>query len=451
MSSKNLPPIENKAEMINWIAAGCKSESDWLIGTEHEKIGFDLSNLKPLPYDGDTGIFAMLEGLKEFGWQGVVENGYLIALKRDGASVSLEPGGQFELSGAPLKTIHQTCGEVNQHLREVKKIADKIGAGFLSLGFRPDTKLEDVPVIPKGRYNIMRAYMPKVGTHGLEMMFRTCTVQVNLDFASEADMVKKMRVSLALQPITTALFANSPFTDGAPNGYKSFRSRIWLDTDADRTGMLPFAFEDGFGFEQYVDYALDVPMYFVHRGEDYLDASGKSFRDFLDGKLDILPGEKPTITDFEDHLSTIFPEVRLKQFLEMRGADTGPWNQLCAMPAFWVGILYDQAALDAAWDWVKDWSEEERDQLRRDVPKYGLQTKFRSGTIQDLAKQALVLAREGLKTRHKLNAYGETETVFLAELDDIAKTGNSNADKLLNLYKGAWDADITRAYQDCVY
>ncbi|MBL4853852.1 MAG: glutamate--cysteine ligase [Robiginitomaculum sp.] len=451
MSSKNLPPIENKAEMINWIAAGCKSESDWLIGTEHEKIGFDLSNLKPLPYDGDTGIFAMLEGLKEFGWQGVVENGYLIALKRDGASVSLEPGGQFELSGAPLKTIHQTCGEVNQHLREVKKIADKIGAGFLSLGFRPDTKLEDVPVMPKGRYNIMRAYMPKVGTHGLEMMFRTCTVQVNLDFASEADMVKKMRVSLALQPITTALFANSPFTDGAPNGYKSFRSRIWLDTDADRTGMLPFAFEDGFGFEQYVDYALDVPMYFVHRGEDYLDASGKSFRDFLDGKLDILPGEKPTITDFEDHLSTIFPEVRLKQFLEMRGADTGPWNQLCAMPAFWVGILYDQAALDAAWDWVKDWSEEERDQLRRDVPKYGLQTKFRSGTIQDLAKQALVLAREGLKTRHKLNAYGETETVFLAELDDIAKTGNSNADKLLNLYKGAWDADITRAYQDCVY
>jgi len=451
MSSKNLPPIENKAEMINWIAAGCKSESDWLIGTEHEKIGFDLSNLKPLPYDGDTGIFAMLEGLKEFGWQGVVENGYLIALKRDGASVSLEPGGQFELSGAPLKTIHQTCGEVNQHLREVKKVADNIGAGFLSLGFRPDTKLEDVPVMPKGRYNIMRAYMPKVGTHGLEMMFRTCTVQVNLDFASEADMVKKMRVSLALQPITTALFANSPFTDGAPNGYKSFRSRIWLDTDADRTGMLPFAFEDGFGFEQYVDYALDVPMYFVHRGEDYLDASGKSFRDFLDGKLDILPGEKPTITDFEDHLSTIFPEVRLKQFLEMRGADTGPWNQLCAMPAFWVGILYDQAALDAAWDWVKDWSEEERDQLRRDVPKYGLQTKFRSGTIQDLAKQALVLAREGLKTRHKLNAYGETETVFLAELDDIAKTGNSNADKLLNLYKGAWDADITRAYQDCVY
>jgi len=451
MSSKNLPPIENKSEMIDWIAAGCKPVAAWLIGTEHEKIGFDLSSLKPLPYEGDTGIFAMLEGLKQFGWQGVVENGYLIALKREGASVSLEPGGQFELSGAPLKTIHQTCGEVNQHLREVKEIADKIGAGFLSLGFRPDTRLEDVPVMPKGRYNIMRAYMPTVGTHGLEMMFRTCTVQVNLDFASEADMVKKMRVSLALQPIATALFANSPFTDGVPNGYKSYRSRIWMDTDADRTGMLPFAFEDGFGFERYVDYALDVPMYFVHRGEDYLDASGKSFRDFLDGKLDVLPGEKPTIADFEDHLSTIFPEVRLKQFLEMRGADTGPWNQLCALPAFWVGLLYDPAALDAAWDWIKDWSEAERDQLRRDVPKHGLGTKFRNGTMQNLAKQALVLAREGLKARHKLNAYGESETVFLAELDDIAKTGNSNADKLLNLYKGTWDGDIKRTYQDCVY
>ncbi len=456
MSSKDLPPIENKSEMVNWIAAGCKPEPEWLIGTEHEKIGFDLSTLKPLPYAGDTGIFAMLEGLKKFGWKGVVENGYLIALKRDGASVSLEPGGQFELSGAPLKTIHQTCGEVNQHLREVKQVADKIGAGFLSLGFRPDTRLEDVPIMPKGRYNIMRAYMPKVGTHGLEMMFRTCTVQVNLDFASEPDMVKKMRVSLALQPIATALFANSPFTDGRPNGYNSYRSRIWLDTDADRTGMLPFAFEAGFGFEQYVDYALDVPMYFVHRsnkngGEDYLDASGKSFRDFLDGKLDILPGEKPSIADFEDHLSTIFPEVRLKQLLEMRGADTGPWNQLCALPAFWVGLLYDQAALDAAWDWVKDWSEEERDQLRRDVPKYGLAAKFRTGTILDLVKRALVLSREGLKTRQRLNAHGESETVFLAELDDMAKSGKNNADKLLELYQGEWDADITRVYKDCVY
>ncbi len=451
MTHQDLAPIETKSEMVAWIAAGCKPKSNWRIGTEHEKIGFNSETLHPLPYEGGTSVFAMLEGLKKFGWQDVIEGGFLIALKREGASISLEPGGQFELSGAPLESIHQTCGEVNRHLREVKDIADQIGAGFLSLGFRPITRLEDVPVMPKGRYKIMRAYMPKVGKLGLEMMFRTCTVQTNLDFSSEADMVKKMRVSLALQPVATALFANSPFTDGKPNGYKSYRSRIWLDTDPDRTGMLPFAFEDGFGFERYVDYALDVPMYFVHRGEHYLDASGKSFRDFLEGRLDILPGEKPNLQDFEDHLSTIFPEVRLKQFLEMRGADTGPWSQLCALPAFWVGLLYDEAALDAAWDWVKDWSAEERDQLRRDVPKYGLQTHFRGQTVQDMAKQALVIAREGLKTRHMLNAYGESETVFLADLDDMAATGKSNADKLLERYNGVWQRDIRRVYQDCVY
>ncbi len=451
MGGKPSPVIENKADMINWLAAGSKPKHNWRVGTEHEKIGFNLATKTPLPYAGDHGVLAMLEGLKRFGWQGIEEDGYLITLKREGASVSLEPGGQFELSGAPLENIHQTCGEVNRHLREVREVADEIGAGFLSLGFRPVTRLEDVPVMPKGRYKIMRNYMPKVGTLGLEMMFRTCTVQANLDFGSEADMVKKMRVSLALQPIATALFANSPFTDGKPNGYKSYRSRIWLDTDADRTGMLPFVFEDGFGFERYVDYALDVPMYFVHRGDKYLDASGKSFRDFLDGKLDILPGEKPSLQDFEDHLSTIFPEVRLKQFLEMRGADTGPWNQLCALPAFWVGILYDEAALDAAWDMVKDWTADERDALRREVPKSGLQTRFRNTDVQTLAGQVLVLAREGLKTRHKLNAYGESETIYLAKLDDIVKTGKSNADKLLEYYHGAWQGDILRACEECVY
>ena len=451
MADKSHPMIEDKAQMIGHLADGCKPKSAWRIGTEHEKIGYSLKCLKPLPYDDGAGILAMLEGLQKFDWEPVVENGFLIALKRDDASVSLEPGGQFELSGAPLENIHQTCGEVSRHLREVKEVADAMGAGFLSLGFRPDTKLEDVPIMPKGRYKIMKAYMPKVGSLGQEMMFRTCTVQTNLDFGSEADMVKKLRVSLALQPLATALFANSPFTDGKLNGYKSYRSAIWLDTDADRTGMLPFAFEEGFGFEQYVDYALDVPMYFVHRGEDYLDASGLSFRDFLDGKLSILPGEKPHMGDFEDHLSTIFPEVRLKQFLEMRGADTGPWNQLCAMPAFWVGLLYDEAALDAAWDWVKDWTEEERDQMRRDVPVHGLQTKFRNQTLQDLVKIALVLSREGLKARQRLNAHGESETVFLNDLDEMARTGKNNADVLIEKFNGEWNGDITRAYQDCIY
>ncbi len=447
----NSPIIENKSDMINWLADGAKPKHKWRIGTEHEKIGFDTETLKPLAYEGETGVFALLQGLKKFGWHGVEEDGFLIALKRDNASISLEPGGQFELSGAPLENIHQTCGEVNRHLREVREIAEQIGAGFLSLGFRPVTKLEDVPIMPKARYKIMKKYMPKVGTHGLEMMFRTCTVQTNLDFSSEADMVKKFRVSLALQPIATALFANSPFRDGKPNGYKSYRSRVWLDTDNDRTGILPFVFDEGFGFEQYVDYALSVPMYFVYRNGEYLDATGKSFKDFLDGNLDILPREKPSLSDFENHLSTIFPEVRLKQFLEMRGADTVPWSGLCALPAFWVGLLYDEAALASAWDMVKDWTEEERDELRRNVPKHGLQTKFRNMQVQDIAKNVLVLAREGLKSRKALNAYGESETIFLADLDDIARTGKSNADKLLERYHGAWQCDINRVYQECIY
>ncbi len=447
--AKKTPIIENKSQMIEHLAAGSKPVSDWRIGTEHEKIGFCLKELSPIPYDG--GIKQILEGLQRFDWEPVFEGEFLIALKREGASVSLEPGGQLELSGAPLENVHQTCGEVSRHLREVREVADEMGAGFLSLGFRPVTKLEDVPVMPKGRYKIMRDYMQKVGTHGREMMFRTCTVQTNLDFGSEADMVKKFRVSLALQPLATALFANSPFMHGKLNGYKSYRSRVWLDTDADRTGMLPFVFEEGFGFEQYIDYAMDVPMYFVYRGGDYLDASGKSFRDFLDGKLDVVPGEKPSLADFDNHLSTIFPEVRLKQFLEMRGADTGPWGELCALPAFWVGLLYDSSALDAAWDLVKDWSEEERAQLRRDVPKMGLQTPFRDGTLQDIAKQALAISRAGLKARGRLNSHGESETVFLQELDSFAQTGKSNADRLINKFKGEWDGDISHAYRDCAF
>ena len=435
--------------MIEHLASGCKPKADWRIGTEHEKIGFCLEKLTPIPYR--NGIETILEKLQRFDWQPVFEGANIIALKRGGASVSLEPGGQLELSGAPLEHVHQTCAEVSRHLREVKEVADEIGAGFISLGFRADTKLEDVPVMPKGRYGIMRAYMPKVGTHGLEMMFRTCTVQTNLDFGSESDMVKKMRVSLALQPIATALFANSPFLEGKLNGYKSWRSRIWLDTDADRTGMLPFAFEEGFGFEQYVDYALDVPMYFVYRDGQYLDASGKSFRDFLNGKLDVVPGEIPSMSDFEDHLSTIFPEVRLKTFLEMRGADTGPWNELCALPAFWVGLLYDQSALDTAWDLVKDWTEAERDQLRRDVPKHGLQTPFRDKSIRELAIAALAISREGLKARGYQNAYGENESVFLQELDQFACTGKSNADLLIDKFNGEWGGNIKKVYEDCVY
>lgn len=437
--------------MVDYLASGCKPESDWRIGTEHEKIGFSTADHKPLPYAGPTSILAMLEGLQRFDWEPVLEAGKLIALQRDGASVSLEPGGQFELSGAPLEHIHQTCAEVSRHLREVREVADEIGAGFLNLGFRPDTKLADVPVMPKGRYKIMRDYMQKVGTHGREMMFRTCTVQANFDFGSESDMVKKFRVSLALQPVATALFANSPFKEGQLNGYKSYRSRIWLDTDADRTGMLPFVFEEGMSFERYVDYALDVPMYFVYRDGTYLDASGKSFRDFLAGKLDVVPGQVASLSDFEDHLSTIFPEVRLKRYMEMRGADTCPWDGLCALPAFWTGLLYHGPSLDAAWDLVKDWTEAERLQLRRDVAKHGLQTPFRDGTLLDIAREAMVISRTGLNARGKMNAHGENETVFLQDLDRMIVEGRSNADRLIDLYSGEWGGDISRTYTACIY
>lgn len=450
-SSSNPVPITSKAQMIDYLASGAKPKSEWRVGTEHEKIGFCNAKKLPLPYDGPCSIKAMLEGLQRFDWAPVFEDGNLIALKRDGASVSLEPGGQLELSGAPLEHIHQTCAEVSRHMREVREVADEIGAGFLSLGFRPDTKLEDVPIMPKGRYKIMRDYMQKVGTMGREMMFRTCTVQANLDFGSEADMVKKFRVSLALQPIATALFANSPFTEGKLNGYKSFRSRIWMDTDADRTGMLPFVFEEGFGFEQYVDYALGVPMYFVYRDGEYLNAAGKDFRKFLSGDLDVVPGQVATMQDFEDHLSTIFPEVRLKKFLEMRGCDTGHWDELCAMPAFWTGLLYDQTALDAAWDMVKDWTAEERQTLRDTVPTLGLQTAFRNGTINDLAKQALEISRAGLNARGKTNAHGENETVFLQDLDAKVAAKKSNADLLIEKFNGEWDGDVMRAYTECIY
>jgi len=449
--AKKSPIIKNKAQLVSHLSAGSKPKADWRIGTEHEKIGFCKAKNLPLPYHGNCSIGTLLKGLEQFNWTPIYEGENVIALKRGGASISLEPGGQFELSGAPLETIHQTCSEIAQHMKEVSQVADDMGAHFLSLGFRPDTKLEDVPVMPKGRYKIMRDYMQKVGTHGREMMFRTCTVQTNLDYSSETDMVKKFRVSLALQPIATALFANSPFMEGRLNGYKSYRSRVWMDTDDDRTGMLPFVFDEGFGFEQYVDYALNVPMYFVHRGDDYLDASGKSFKDFMAGNLDILPGKIPSMADFDDHLSTIFPEVRLKQFLEMRGADTCPSDELCALPAFWVGLLYDQNSLDAAWDMVKDWSEMERFEMRISVPKHGLQTGFRQETLNDLAKRVLEISRAGLNARARLNGHGENESLYLQSLDKMTATGQNNADRLIALFNGEWNGDISRCYSECVY
>ena len=443
------PRIRTKRDLIERLASGSKPPKDWRVGTEHEKIGFIEKTLKPLPYDGPISIRALLDSMStQFGWQPIMEGEYIIGGKKDGASLSLEPGGQFELSGAPLETIHETCSEISQHLRETRAIAEPMGAEFLGLGFSPIWSLEETPMMPKGRYGIMRAYMAKVGRLGREMMFRSCTVQSNLDFGSEADMVKKMRVSLALQPIATALFANSPFAENRTNGFLSYRSHVWTDTDPDRSGTLPFAFEEGFGFERYVDYALDVPMYFVRRGGKYVDCSGLSFRDFMAGRLPVLPGELPAMDDFDDHISTIFPEVRLKTFLEMRGADAGPQARLCALSAFWAGLLYDGKALDGAWELVKSWSAAEREAMRNAVPAVGLRTPIRNTNLQAIAKDVVALARGGLKRRKKLNATGDDETIFLRELEEIADSGLSPADRLLANYHGAWKRDLRFAFQE---
>ena len=443
--------IEGRAQLVEFLTSGIRPREQWRIGTEHEKFGFRTDDLRPPTFDGDRGIEAVLQGLTQFGWQPVVENGRVIALSRDQASVSLEPAGQLELSGAPLESLHQTCSETNNHLREVRTVAEPMGLGFLGMGFQPKWTRADMPWMPKGRYKIMREYMPKVGSLGLDMMTRTCTVQVNLDVGSEADMVKKFRVSLALQPIATALFADSPFTESRPNGYLSYRSHIWTDTDPHRTGLLDFVFEDGFGYERYVDYLLDVPMYFVYRDGRYIDASGQSFRDFLDGKLPAYPGERPMLRDWADHSTTAFPEVRLKKYLEMRGADSGPWNRICALPAFWVGLLYDDTALDAAWDLVKDFTLEERHALRDGVPRHALKLPFRDGTVLDLARRALEISAHGLKRRARRNANGADETVFLDPMMEFAEAGITPAERKLDLYNGPWQGDIDRVFREFAY
>ncbi len=450
-SAANQETITRREQLVDYIAAGEKPASAWRIGTEHEKFGFRLDDLRPLTWEGPQGIGALLEGLTRFGWERVIEKDKLIALLRDGASVTLEPAGQLELSGGQLENIHQTCCEVQSHLKEVKTVADELGVGFLGMGFQPKWKREDMPWMPKGRYAIMRRYMPTVGDLGLDMMTRTCTVQVNLDFSDEADMVRKFRTSLALQPIATAMFADSPFTEGKPNGYLSYRSHIWTDTDPDRTGMLDFVFEDGFGYERYVDYLLDVPMYFSYRDGVYHDLAGQSFRRFMRGELDALPGVTPTMTDWADHMTTAFPEVRLKKFLEMRGADGGPWNRLCALPAFWVGLLYDRDALDAAWDLVKDFTREERNALRDGVPRHGLKLPFRGGSLRDIATEALKISVQGLKRRARLNAHGTDESHFLDPLIEIVAANETPAERKLALYNGPWNHSVDPVFREFVY
>jgi len=450
----DMTPLQSRDELIAWLEAGVKPPSEFRIGTEHEKTPFTLQGHQPVPYEGDRGIGALLEGMKLLlGWEPIIECGNIIGLYdvTGGGAISLEPGGQFELSGAPVETVHQTQSELTAHLAQVREVATPLGIGFLGLGVTPSWSRKQIPVMPKGRYKIMTAYMPKVGQHGLDMMYRTCTVQTNLDFSSEADMVKKLRVSLALQPIATALFANSPFTEGKPNGFLSFRSEIWRDTDNARSGMLPWAFEHGMGFERWVDYALDVPMYFVKRGDSYIDVSGTSFRDFFDGRHPMFPGERPTLSDWANHLSTIFPEVRLKRYLEMRGADGGPWERIPALSAFWVGLLYDNASLDAAWDIARSWSAHERQALRDDVPRLGFKAKIRDRHLFEIAKECLILARAGLRRRGRLDRFGRDESRHLDPLDRIIDSGRTPAEEMLEEFNGPWGGSVEPAYEEYAF
>ncbi len=450
----DLTPLQRRDDLVEWIAQGVKAKSQFHIGTEHEKFVFTLEGHRPVPYEGQRGIRALLEGMEHLlGWQPIMEGPNIIGLfdVTGGGAISLEPGGQFELSGAQVETIHQTSGELMAHLAQVREVARPLHIGFLGLGMTPDWTRAEIPKMPKGRYKIMTAYMPKVGTLGLDMMYRTCTVQTNLDFSSEADMVKKLRVSIALQPIATALFANSPFTDGKPNGFLSFRSEIWRDTDNARAGMLPWVFEPGMGFERWVDYALDVPMYFVKRGDTYIDASGQSFRDLMMGKLPALPGELPTLSDWANHMSTTFPEVRLKRYLEMRGADSGPLPNLLALPALWVGLLYDDVALDAAWDIAKIWTAEDRRKLRDDVPRLGLAAKIQGRTVFEIASEVLKLARSGLARRKHFDLSGQDETRYLDVLDDRLARGTTPAQELLAKYHGPWGGSVDPIYSEEAY
>ncbi len=451
VSTKKEAPITDSRELVAYLETGCKPRDAWRIGTEHEKFAFRLDDRAPLAYDGDAGIRALLDGIAAHGWTPGTEDGNVIALYKDGCSITLEPGGQVELSGAPLKTIHETCNEVNQHLKLVKSVAEPLGVGFVGLGFHPRWPRERFHWMPKKRYEIMRNYMPQVGDMGIDMMIRTCTVQVNLDFESERDMVEKFRIGLALQPLATALFANSPFAEGQPTGFLSYRSHAWTRTDPNRAGMLPFVFQRDMGFERWIEHVLDVPMYFVLRDGRYINAAGQSFRDFLAGRLPALPGERPTLEDFKDHLTTVFTEVRLKTFLEMRGADGGPWRRLCALPAFWVGLLYDAGAQADALELISELDPATLSAARDEVPRKGLKTNIGGRTLQALGMDVLEIARRGLSMRRNLNAAGDDETGFLNSLFDICESGRTPAERKLERFDTAWAQDVDPIFDEFAY
>ena len=451
----NFIEIQSKEDLIKPFQNGEKKPSDFKIGTEHEKFVFHIDTLKPVSFSGKSSIENLLIALKKYGWESILEDGNTIGLSRDkslgGGTITLEPAGQLELSGAPLTNIHETFNELDEHRSQISKEGSNLGLGFLGAGLTPDWSFDEMPIMPKSRYQIMKNYMPKKGNLGLDMMFRSTTIQVNLDYSSESDMIKKFKVSLALQPIATALFANSPFLDGNLTGYNSFRSHIWTDTDPDRTGMLPFVFDGEMSYEKYVDYALKVPMYFIYRDGNYLDVSGSSFEDFLNGDLDEFPNEKPNIIDWENHLTTIFPEVRLKSFLEMRGADGGSFESVCALSSFWVGLLYDSESLDSSFNLIKDFNIKQLQELRIEVAKNGLHSIIEGIEIQEIAKKVLKLSREGLRNRNILNENGDSEEIFLDPLQKILSSGKSPSDDLIQKFSNNWNKNLVNMYKEYTF
>lgn len=437
-------------QMIAWIADGETPNGQQRIGTEHEKFLFHRQTFAPVAYEGEAGIGVLLERLLTDlgpGAEPIMENGNIIGIvDADGGAVTLEPGGQLELSGAPLDDIHQTCSETGRHLRHMLAAAKPLDIGMMGLGYHPVAMREDISFMPKGRYRIMSRHMPKVGTLGLDMMLRTCTVQVNLDFADEADMRQKFRTSLALQPVATALFANSPFKDGKPSGLLSTRAHAWTDTDAARSGVPACVFDPYFGYEQWIDYILDVPMYFLHRGDDYIDVAGQSFRDFMDGMLPGFEGQLPSMADFQDHITTAFPEVRLKRFLEMRGADSGAWGNICALPAFWTGLLYDAEALAAATKLAEGLTANDVMESRLSVSRDGLRGQLGGRDIHKLAEELVKLSSDGLRRRARIDDGGNDETGYLAPLREVVSSGETPADRLLRLYDTLWGGDLQQIF-----
>ncbi len=448
-------PISSVQELTDYLAGGCRPAESFRIGTEHEKFAFFRDDHTPVPYFGEASISALLKGMQEkLGWEPIIDEGNIIGLAEANGmgAISIEPGGQFELSGAPLENLHETCKESNHHLATLREIAEPMGIRFLGIGGSPLWTYDETPQMPKSRYAIMTRYMPKVGTQGLDMMYRTCTIQVNLDFSSEADMRQKMRVSMKLQSLATALFASSPFTEGKPNGLLSWRGDIWRDTDNRRSGVLPFAFKPDFGFNDYVEWALDVPMYFIVRDGKYRDCTHMTFREFMAGALKGEIAEwQPNLGDWTNHLSTLFPDVRLKRFLEMRGADGGPWRRICALPAFWVGLLYDQTALDAADALTADWSVEDVIAMRDTVPAQGLKARIAGRDLLDVARDGVSISRQGLQARKRLNSEGQDESVFLNPLDEVLAKKATLAEDLLSLYHGRWNNSVLPVFEEYQY